>query len=177
MIAWMLPWGLMGRMLFLCCALAIAGCAETQGRFTIEVRSPDVGNASTRLVTYGTALRGTDRYAIALTVREPLYLYVEQRSGEGIAPLLPSAGTTLDLVHPGVALQIPHDGFLKLGAQHGDVFVYVVASNQPLSVDLARLEVDKAASGGDSASGRDVSVSGELDSRGIGIIRFKLVRR
>jgi hypothetical protein len=157
-------------------AAASSGCA-TLGKFSLEVRSPESGDASTKLVVNGGALRSGDRYALSLSVKEPLYLYVEQRTDEGIAQLLPRPGAPLSLSQPGAAIAVPPGGFLRMGARPGAAVLYVVASSQSISVEQARFEIEKFVSAGDQGGESEATVSASLDERGIGVLRFKLQHR
>lgn len=157
-------------------ALSGTACTTVKSRFAIEVRSPDAGDVSGRLVHVGGGMKPGDRYAVSVLVQEPLYLYVEQRSEAGVTPLLQGAPT--QLVRPGRALLIPPGGFLKMGAWRGTTYLYVVASTEALPVVRAQFEIDKlAASGTSDARDGEESARGDLDERGIGVVRFKITPR
>lgn len=159
--------------------LVSAGCPTGSGRFALEIRSPEARDA---VVAYGSPLATDARYSANISVKEPLYVYVELRSPEGIAPLWPGPNGSAQRVFPGQPLTVPPGGFLKRPAQPGSIYIYAVASVQPISIDQARFEIDKAQGAMDSGSLRsagrgDVLTSSDLNEQGVGVLRFEIAHR
>jgi hypothetical protein len=159
-----------------------AGCPTGSGRFSLEIRSPEAGDARNTIVAYGSPLGTGDRYSANIVVKEPLYVYVEQRSPEGIAPLWPGPNGSMHRVFPGQPLTVPPGGFLKRQAQPGSIYIYVVASTQMLTIDQARFEIDKAQGPMDSGTlgstrRGDAMASSDLNEQGTGVLRFEIGHR
>ena len=181
--------------LVLCCLLG--ACAsnatlrpaetsrQTRGvqlkRFALEVQVPSENGSGWNLLANGGALRSGARYSLALTVEEPLFLYVEQQSAKKTQWRWPLAGTSAERQSKSQALLIPTQGFLTLDEKPGTEWIHVVAATAPLSEEALRNEMQRlaqeAARNGAAESNsrnRGEPVWGGLDGRGMGSISFKI---
>lgn len=175
-------------------SLLLIGCPKPSqtpndktGRFSLEVQLPKEGVLDPELLANGGTLRSGDRFALRLTVIEPLYLYVEQHAASGaISALHPPAADPPQTTVPGTALLLPASGSFQLDERIGRESIWVVASRSPLTPAQAGTAVSDAAATKTterdpppttSVRGRGKVLWGGLDARGIGVIRFRLVHQ
>ncbi|MBL9006873.1 MAG: DUF4384 domain-containing protein [Myxococcales bacterium] len=158
-----------------------------QGCFSLEVLLSKEGSSEPELLENGGTLRSGDRFALRLTVLEPLYLYVEHHAASGTAGTLhPSPPSPPLLTLPGTPLTVPADGSLQLDDRTGRESLWVVASRTLLSVEQAQAVVKEASSGQTTereppptstvrgSGGRGKVLWGGLRDSGLGVIRFRL---
>jgi hypothetical protein len=186
--------GMQRRVFLLGVAGLSAACATRSlreqsrgGCFSLEVLLPSEGGAEPELLENGGTLRSGDRFALRLTVLEPLYLYVEHHAASGGTGILhPSAPSQPAVTQPGLLLLVPSDGTLQLDERAGRESIWVVASRSLLSVEQARAAVKEAATGQTTereppptstvrgTGGRGKVLWGGLTESGLGVIRFRL---
>lgn len=154
-------------------------------RFALEVSFPSETGWSA--IPSGVELRSGDKFAVRMQVKEPLYLYVQQRGSSGaITKLYPSADSPGTPGQPAEPVLLPASGFYTVDAKPGIELLTVVASTTSLTVEQVKAELGRSEQTAGTARepppesnsrNRGIVVLGSLDNRGIGVVQFRLVHR
>lgn len=123
---------------------ATPAAAALRIKFSLE--SPLASGQIRRLLP-GEVLTSGDRLAAQIEVSSPAYVYLVRRGSPNQPPsvLYPSNGGH-ERLHPELPLRIPSGtNWFQLGASKGSIYVTVIASQEPLSLQVIQVAEEKSA--------------------------------